>query len=258
MCQVRQKRLWTGRLILEFLDTVLPSYFVTLTYDDEHCPPGYNLCIKDYQDFLKRLRAARGVKFRYLICGEYGDTTRRPHYHMCLFGYPVEFRKDIDAAWGLGFTKVDLFSPARAAYCAGYVVKKIQHKEKFPDRVPEFRRMSLRPGIGAGAVDVFGNQATSLIGSRFIAENGDVISGFRFESKMWPLGRYLRGLLREQVTGQRKLSDLQVQELQRVLHDDYMAEGLEVRARRRQADFYEARAHLQIVGSQKESKHETI
>lgn len=42
---------------------------------------------------MKRLRKyLEPVKVRFFACGEYGDNTYRPHYHLILFG--CDFRSD--------------------------------------------------------------------------------------------------------------------------------------------------------------------
>ena len=64
--------------------------FVTLTYNNDNLPYNENAILptlrkKDLQMFFKRLRS-RIDKIKYFACGEYGDVTQRPHYHMILCG----------------------------------------------------------------------------------------------------------------------------------------------------------------------------
>lgn len=61
------------------------SSFLSLTYSDEFLPAGNTLVKRDLQLFMKRLRKERGDGVRFIACGEYGDTTLRPHYHIILF-----------------------------------------------------------------------------------------------------------------------------------------------------------------------------
>ena len=43
---------------------------------------------------MKRLRKKlHPLKIRFFHCGEYGDKTRRPHYHALIFGYSFPDRK---------------------------------------------------------------------------------------------------------------------------------------------------------------------
>lgn len=152
------------------------SSFLTLTYDDNNLPTDYGLQRDDLTKFLKRLRKAMG-SFRYLACGEYGDTTRRPHYHALLFG--LSFREDriqiefngtseqpsylspaLSRLWKLGQHVVKDLTPENCAYVARYVMKKrtgdraAETYRRTTDHhqwqvAPEFSAMSLRPGLGA-------------------------------------------------------------------------------------------------------------
>ena len=67
------------------------SCMLNLTYSDAFLPEHGQLYKDDLQRFFKRLRKA-GFKFRYVASGEYGDQSRRPHFHIALFG--VDF--DVD------------------------------------------------------------------------------------------------------------------------------------------------------------------
>ena len=64
--------------------------FITLTYDNEHLE---DINVPTVQKFIKRLRKYFGARsLRYFACGEYGENTGRPHYHVILFG--VDFSDD--------------------------------------------------------------------------------------------------------------------------------------------------------------------
>jgi len=138
--------------------------FITLTYDENNINSNGSLDKSHVQKFLKRVRKV--FKFRYFICGEYGDENKRPHYHGIIFG--LDFRKIkreqwLEKKWGLGFIQVGECNIATASYVCGYVAKKYkveEHKygkdiydastgEKISDRVQPFTLMSRRPcGIG--------------------------------------------------------------------------------------------------------------
>ena len=153
------------------------SWFVTLTYDDDHLPPVGSLHPPDVRNFLKRLRKDRPPgTVSYYLCGEYGSQTDRPHYHAILFGHPFPDRvhhRDDDAGrpvfvspylnlvWGLGNAEFTGFSSATAAYVSGYVQKKVESQNdpdfylrydpetgELHELVPEFSRMSRRPAVG--------------------------------------------------------------------------------------------------------------
>lgn len=122
------------------------SYFVTLTYAKN---PGAVLP-RDSSLFIKRLRRAlSGFTVRYILSGEYGDRTGRPHYHLliflksetpCVSALPA-MPGIIASCWDRGIVDVQPFSPATAAYVCRYTLKK-----RGTDGA--FSRMSTRPGIG--------------------------------------------------------------------------------------------------------------
>lgn len=88
-----------------------------------------------------------------------------------------------------------------AAYVVSYVVKGLTGSAdvRLKGLKPEFARMSLKPGIGAGAVTEIGRALTTKGGSASVAINGDVPGCIRIGGKRWPLGRYLKGKCRESV-----------------------------------------------------------
>lgn len=229
-CRINRRRMWTHRIILEGLCHVQSS-FVTLTYSDEHLPRLENglatLRSRDLVLFLKRLRKGMDAcqsalevgerkKVRYFAVGEYGDLSLRPHYHLALFGWPhcrkgVSFFdqrylrccascNQIMDAWGLGHVQVGMLTVDSAGYIAGYVTKKMTRKndERLHGREPEFARMSRVPGIGA---DALWEVSDGLLKYDLVAPagEGDVPASLRHGRKMLPLGRYLRGKLREYV-----------------------------------------------------------
>lgn len=144
------------------------SSFVTLTYADEFYHPSLNY--SDYQHFMYRLRRRCG-KTRFFMCGEYGETTLRPHFHAILFGrtFPdgVKCGKDIFSSpilselWPKGFSCFGDVTYQSTAYVAGYSCKVVtgpmarDHYKRVDvttgeilEVVPEFGHMSLKPGIG--------------------------------------------------------------------------------------------------------------
>lgn len=145
------------------------SHFLTLTYDEEHLPRvgEYSTLVKkDIQDFLKRLRKALDpVKLRYYLCGEYGETYGRPHYHVVVFllSHPEsDFRVLVDNSWTFGFVHFGSVSIDSANYVARYCTKLLTGKAKewYIERniLPEFSLMSRRPGIGARWLEKYGDE----------------------------------------------------------------------------------------------------
>lgn len=187
--------------------------FVTLTYSELEVPYGRcglpTLMPSDLQKWLKRFRAAIApLKIRFYACGEYGEVTERPHYHLAVFGFGAcaygrsRYSKSksnccvrcdlVRDTWGLGNVFISGLGKESAEYIAGYVMKKMTSVEdpRLEGRLPEFSRMSLRPGIGGDSV---GGIATALAGVNYGA---DVPAGLRHGRSVLPLGRYLRRRLR--------------------------------------------------------------
>lgn len=176
--------------------------FVTLTYNEENLPNGETLKPKDLQDFLKRLRKALDPqRIRYFGCGEYGEISNRPHYHLAIFGVGPEDAESIDQAWGRGYSLTGDLTHDSAQYIAGYVAKKMTSPDdpRLGGRYPEFARMSLKPGIGATCVSDIADTLTTPQGCDALAEVGDVPHHLLLERKQIPLGKYLRGKLREKL-----------------------------------------------------------
>lgn len=204
-CLAYRRRTWASRLCLE-AGLHKESSFVTLTYADDP----WTLSIADYQGFLKRLRYYYEPPLRYFIAGEYGDISWRPHYHAMLFNFPAQREDLVQQAWPHGFVQVRPFTMQRAMYIAGYVLKKMTRDDdpRLEGRLPEFSRMSLRPGIGAGAADRIAQFYSTRVGAQELAFKGDVEACTRMDGQHWPLGRYLRGRIRDVVGFER--SDVDV------------------------------------------------
>lgn len=185
--------------------------FVTLTYSDENLPRDGNIKAEELRNFIKRLRkryATENLTFRYYACGEYGEKSNRPHYHLALFNYASCFEGSqfsdgehgcqcrscsmVYQSWRQGRIQVGTLTQESAAYIAGYVTKKWLLSED--SRTAPFSRMSNKPGIGAGAMD---DVASALLMAEFKGE--DVPNQLLHGQKRWPLGRYLVRRLRERM-----------------------------------------------------------
>ena len=202
-CRLDYSRQWATRCVLEAQQWQY-NYFVTLTYNDSHVP--YNkfqyvdyftgelcddfaltLMPEDLQKFMKRLRINLKRKYnfpcddspgvRFYACGEYGSTTERPHYHLCLFNCPLpdleavanNFRGDVyyeseflNDVWSDKYGPIGYVSVADLSYdCCAYVARYMTKKHKGKDAsyydehhiAPEFSRMSRKPGIARSYFD---------------------------------------------------------------------------------------------------------
>lgn len=196
-CRIARRRLWTHRMMLEALCHPFSS-FLTLTYAD--MPPGGSLVPRDLKLFLMRLRTAFGP-YRYYAVGEYGDRSWRPHYHASLFGVPATAEDLVRKCWGLGHVYLVPFERKTAQYVAGYCTKKLTKpgSEGLNGRHPEFARMSRKPGLGARLVPNLAEALNTSAGSYFVTETGDVPLVLQHGPSKFPIGRYLRRKLREEM-----------------------------------------------------------
>lgn len=181
--------------------------FVTLTYGDDQLPANDSLTPSDLTRFLKRLRKAHPRQVRYFGCGEYGEVSGRPHYHLALFNYPPCERGQTTPrrngccstcdlllkTWGHGGIFSGTLTAESAAYVAGYVSKKFTVAQQYENRVAPFARMSLRPAIGLGMMHEI---ASTLLQHKLDERMIDVPLSLQHGNKQWPLGRYLRRKLR--------------------------------------------------------------
>lgn len=169
--------------------------FITLTYDDNNLPPGGTLVPADTQKWMKKLRKRYPPKsLRYYLVGEYGDHTERPHYHLALFGAGPAEGEIVQETWGLGWTTTHEFNRYTAQYICGYVVKKMTKEDdsRLYGRHPEFSRMSNRPGIGAGAMEILSQQLGEVS-----TVDGDIPDYLMIGARRVFLGSYLKEKLRQ-------------------------------------------------------------
>lgn len=143
-CRASKAKEWSIRILHESNSWVGKCSFITLTYDDDNLPFNYGdngevyqtLVKSDFQKFMKRLRKyIEPQKVRYFACGEYGEETLRPHYHLILFGLsPLECELVVKDTWTTGMSKIGTVSIESIRYVAGYVEKKlydVDDKEKY-------------------------------------------------------------------------------------------------------------------------------
>ena len=174
-CRWTRARAWAIRCIHEAQCHDFNS-FVTLTYDDDHLP-GPSLVPEHLSAFVKRIRRA-GNSVRFFGVGEYGEEGQRPHFHVLLFGKTFADREyigkslyrspELERFWKFGTSTFGDVTYQSAGYCAKYSVKKVngdladEHYKRvnlstgeIVSVVPEFGRMSLKPGIGFPWFDRF-------------------------------------------------------------------------------------------------------
>ena len=184
-CRIDYSKEWATRCMLEAKNYKYNA-FITLTYNEENVrhTEGINietgetvdrltLHPEDITKFMKDLR--RYWKYHYnednikfYLCGEYGETTGRPHYHIIAFNlhirdlepFFINKNKDqiylsetINKIWKMGQTSIGEVTWQSCSYTARYVMKKLKGKDskeiyELLGIIPEFVRMSRNPGIG--------------------------------------------------------------------------------------------------------------
>lgn len=199
-CRLSYSRDWANRCMCE-LKTNPCAVFVTLTYDDAHltfapyADPELGtvdtrpcLVPRDLTLFLKRLRSycdrnGYSDSIRFFACGEYGEESERPHYHLIIFGLDLDkipgrhvwrrsapdtpalwTHKVLSDCWSLGLSCYGAVTWETCAYVARYVVKKRKGLDRksqieshkllgLPPWPEEFVRMSRMPGLGRDYFD---------------------------------------------------------------------------------------------------------
>lgn len=189
-CRLNYSREWANRCYLESLCHE-KSWFITLSYRDDSLvfgSKGFATLEKNaLSDFMRKVRDKFGhdKNIRFFGCGEYGDNTFRPHYHLIVFGAPIEdlnidmpdmskpllpsgkypiFRRknnngdyvywsqSIYDCWQKGKIEVEEATWNTSAYVSRYIMKKQRGLGaviyKNLDVLPPYLRMSNRPGIG--------------------------------------------------------------------------------------------------------------
>lgn len=178
-CRLSRAKSWAVRCLHESKLHDRNS-FVTLTYNDENLPIDESLNHHQIQKFFKSLRN-KGIKFRYYMCGEYGENfTKRPHYHIIFFGYKPDDLEayginkqgqtlytspELTKVWEKGNTDVSDVTYESCSYVARYIMKKQIGPEAdythmtqhglITTRTPEYTAMSRKPGIGKDWFDQF-------------------------------------------------------------------------------------------------------
>ena len=169
------------------------AWFLTLTYSDEELPENGSLCPAHLSGFIKDLRRGRKPgSVSFYGCGEYGESTKRAHYHVVLFGvefldrYPhphpdrdgVWRSETLDRTWNRGLTEFGTVTHGSCSYVAGYVRKKVGEDGRDTVNVnpftgeilvAPFARMSLRPAIGRRWIERYW---TDVYPQDFVVVNG--------------------------------------------------------------------------------------
>lgn len=165
-CKLNRARDFAVRCYFESL-LHRDNSFITLTYDVENNPQV--LKKEHFVLFLKNLRRQLSYHYnvdniKYFGCGEYGETTFRPHFHICLFGfsfpdkvhvtssrkgYPICKSDFLDKIWQKGICTVQEFTSNTSVYSALYSAKSFKKIPQFLVDFPEFIKASQNLGVSS-------------------------------------------------------------------------------------------------------------
>lgn len=220
--------MWKHRLMLESLHH-LGNAFVTLTYAEDRLPEDMSLDPVTLELWLKRFRQKISpLRIRYFAVGEYGEKSMRPHYHVLLFGYPTclkgrsVYRRSSESCctncdivretWGFGNVMLGTVTLESCGYVCEYVTKNMldSRDDRLHGREPEFKRQSLKPGIGFAALDEL---SQALLAIDADESEDDVPLALRHGAYVKPLGRYLRTKLRGMIKGDEKAPEFYDEEM---------------------------------------------
>lgn len=151
-CRITYSYMWSTRILHE-LPYWNKSCFLTLTYNDDNLPENKSLRPEDLTNFWKRLRKKNNI-IKYFSCGEYGEHTKRPHYHAILMGLNQDDHDMLCDTWNMcNWERITCGTVTSKSinYTTGYILKKLTGKkaeEEYTNRglVPPFTRAS--QGIG--------------------------------------------------------------------------------------------------------------
>ncbi len=172
-CKINQAKKQATVIKLAIKHAALPSYFVTVTYNDHWLPSNKegtvaSLRYSEIQEFTRKLKKEQ-KQMKYFTAAEYGSTTGRPHYHLIMINYlmpndlkPITadgYQKNlfwsatITKTWKKGNVIIAPATAGSAEYVTGYVVKKMGHDWKGrPEKLGiENERHTMSPGLALPA-----------------------------------------------------------------------------------------------------------
>lgn len=150
--------------------------FLTLTYSDEFLKSP-RLVYSDFQLFMKRLRKVQDAPIGMFVTGEYGDVTKRPHWHVITFNwYPRDavysrpnergdkiFKSaDLERIWGQGRCEVGSVTFESAGYVARYAAKKLEHGRDQDHDFHPISKKSSKHAIGKAWVEKYWPEVVNL------------------------------------------------------------------------------------------------
>lgn len=156
------------------------NIFLTLTYNEESLA-SERLIYADFQAFMKKLRHRTDKKITYMVTGEYGDKTKRPHWHAIIFnyypsdakykystdlGHKVWTSQEIEECWKKGNHEYGEVTLESAGYVARYAAKKLTHGRDEEHNYHPIHKTSSARAIGRSWIEKYW---------RHTFENGHVV-----------------------------------------------------------------------------------
>lgn len=163
--------------------------FLTLTYAEDHIGDS-RLNYKHFQDFMRTLRRKQAEKLykdthkagkqitmkeareksyiSFMVTGEYGDKTKRPHWHALLFNYWPQDTKylfmnkfgdnyydseELKKIWNMGHISLSELTFKSAGYVARYAAKKLTHGKDQEHDFDPIHKTSSRRAIGRSWIE---------------------------------------------------------------------------------------------------------
>lgn len=193
-CRLDYARQWAVRCVHE-AQMHEKNAFITLTYDDKHVGDG-RLHYDHFQKFMKKLRKLQNEPIGVFVTGEYGDKTKRPHWHAILFNYQprdaeharkteqgdqVFTSATLEKTWGFGRTEFGSVTFKSAGYCARYAAKKLGHGLDGQHDYEPISKKSSKYAIGKTWLEKFWPDVFSH--GHIVLENGKTCSIPRYYEK---------------------------------------------------------------------------
>lgn len=171
-CRLEYARQWAVRCVHE-AQMHEKNSFITLTYSDENLKSPF-LEYRDFQLFMKKLRKLQNAPISYFVTGEYGEKTKRPHWHAIIFNWSpndLEFMREnhrgdrifksatVDKIWGHNCPRdrpneIGSVTFESAGYVARYAAKKLVHGDDDEKYKPISKKSSKR-AIGSAWLEKY-------------------------------------------------------------------------------------------------------
>lgn len=199
-CRLEYARQWAVRCVHE-AEMHEDSSFITLTYSDENLESPM-LIYEHWQNFMKRLRFKYAErKISVFVTGEYGEKTKRPHWHALLFnwrpdnlyyhrsndlGDKIYTSPELDELWGKNDrdscpTEIGAVTFRSAGYCARYATKKLVHGRDQEHEFHPISKKSSKYAIGRSYVEKFHDSIFNL--GKIVLPDGNTCAIPRYYEK---------------------------------------------------------------------------